>query len=57
MSTADSVEGDFFSFDVGLHLSTNCFLKGAARLHEFIIKVYHPEPQHASKINLHLHVK
>ena len=32
-------------------------MEGAARLHEFIIKVYHPDPQHASKINLHLHVK
>lgn len=57
MSTTDSVEGDFFNFYVDLGLRTNCFMKGAARLHEFIIKVYHPDPQHASKINLHLHVK
>lgn len=33
------------------------FLEGAARLHEFIIKVYHPDPEHASKISLHLRVK
>ena len=33
------------------------FMEGAARLHEFIIKVYHPDPEHASKISLHLHVK
>ena len=32
-------------------------MEGAARLHEFIIKVYHPDPEHASKISLHLHVK
>ncbi|KAJ3517042.1 hypothetical protein NLJ89_g752 [Agrocybe chaxingu] len=31
--------------------------KGAARLHEFIIRVAHPEPDHASKISIHLHVK
>ncbi|KAH9487410.1 eIF-2-alpha kinase GCN2 [Psilocybe cubensis] len=31
--------------------------KGAARLHEFIIRVSHPEPIHASKIHFNLHVK
>jgi len=31
--------------------------KGAARLHEFIIKVNHLDPKYASKINLHLRVK
>ena len=46
-----------FSVLILVHMSTDYFMEGAARLHEFIIKVYHPEPQHASKINLHLHVK
>ncbi|KDR70022.1 hypothetical protein GALMADRAFT_255390 [Galerina marginata CBS 339.88] len=31
--------------------------KGAARLHEFIIRVSHPEPAHASKISFNLRVK
>ena len=47
----------FFILNSSLYPSTNYFMEGAARLHEFIIKVYHPDPQHASKINLHLHVK
>ena len=40
-----------------VYTCTDYFMEGAARLHEFIIKVYHPDPQHAAKINLHLHVK
>ncbi|KIJ97967.1 hypothetical protein K443DRAFT_104703 [Laccaria amethystina LaAM-08-1] len=31
--------------------------KGAGRLPEFIIKVPHPDPDHASKVNVQLHVK
>ncbi|KAF8148631.1 kinase-like domain-containing protein [Crassisporium funariophilum] len=31
--------------------------KGAAKLHEFIIVLHHPDPAHASKISLQLHVK
>ncbi|KAF8959858.1 kinase-like domain-containing protein [Flammula alnicola] len=31
--------------------------KGAARLHEFIIRVSYPEPEHAQKISFDLHVK
>ncbi|TFK64222.1 kinase-like protein [Pluteus cervinus] len=30
---------------------------GAARLHEFIIKVAHPDPEFASKVYINLHVK
>ncbi|KAG0696775.1 hypothetical protein DFH29DRAFT_949716 [Suillus ampliporus] len=31
--------------------------KGATRLPEFIIKVTHPDPTHASKVYFHLHIK
>lgn len=31
-------------------------MQGAARLHEFIIKVAHPLEEHASKVYFHLHV-
>ncbi|KAH7923751.1 Serine/threonine-protein kinase [Leucogyrophana mollusca] len=31
--------------------------KGAARLPEFIVKVPHPDPSHASKVYFHLHTK
>ncbi|OCH91731.1 Serine/threonine-protein kinase [Obba rivulosa] len=31
--------------------------KGAPRLPEFIIRVSHPEPEHADKIYFHLHIK
>lgn len=32
-------------------------MKGAARLPEFIIRVPHPDPTHATKINFYLNVK
>ena len=56
MSTTNSVEGGFSVYFLHLH-EYWLFMEGAARLHEFIIKVYHPDPEHASKISLHLHVK
>ncbi|KAF9561509.1 other/PEK/GCN2 protein kinase [Agrocybe pediades] len=34
-----------------------CCFQGAARLPEFIIRVCHPVPEHASKVNFNLHVK
>ena len=32
-------------------------IEGAAALREFIIRVTHPDPDHASKINLRLRIK
>ena len=55
MPTAGSVEGG--SLFILVYTEYWLFMEGAARLHEFIIKVCHPDPEHASKISLHLHVK
>lgn len=43
-----------------LHLSEfdgGSYWQGAPRLPEFIIRVYHPDPEHARKVSFHLHVK
>ncbi|KAF8186819.1 hypothetical protein BJ912DRAFT_1022739 [Pholiota molesta] len=52
MTALQSIYGDDF-----IEVPPPKAWKGAARLHEFIVRVSHPEPEHAARVSFDLHVK